>query len=316
MHAQNPRGPDGNGVRRRRRPQPSMIVAIIALVAATGGTATALPGRNTVDRNDISKNAIRSKSIKDGQVTGADLRDGTVTSADIADGTIAGSDLARAGITGAQIADRTVAGADLATGAVGREQIARRAIGGAQIGTDAIGSEQIAEGVIDGSHVAPMEPFHLIGTPGEPQFFDGGEGDCVWSDGLANTEGLAPSGFAKDAFGRVSLQGVATATDGPGGDGRCNASDPGEAEDGLVFALPPSYRPAYFDLSGLAHQLLIAPDEGAEFSGTTIPPGGVYSALNGNAALDGVSIRAASGAAGSAGKPADISPKGIAELAR
>src|ERR687898_2779929 len=88
MYTQLPRGAHRNGVRTRRRPQPSMIVAIIALVAATGGTATALPGRNTVDRNDVAKNAIRSKAIKDGHVASVDLADGAVTGVKIADGTI------------------------------------------------------------------------------------------------------------------------------------------------------------------------------------------------------------------------------------
>ena len=289
----------------RRRPQPALIVAIIALVAATGGTATALPGRHTIDRNDVAKNAIRSKAIKDGQVTGADLRDGAVTSAEIADATIGGSDIAKSAVTGAEIADGAVAGGDLAQGAVGSAQIAKGAVGG----------EQIAEGVIDDSHVVPMEPFHLVGTPGEPQFSDGGEGDCVWTDGLEYAKGLARSGFAKDAFGRIWLQGVATATDGPGGDGRCDFADPGESEDGLAFALPSGYRPEHFDISGLRQGILIAPDAGAEFSGTAIPPGGVYSALKGNAVLDGVSIRAATGKAASSAQPAEISLRGLAAMA-
>jgi hypothetical protein len=197
-----------------------------------------------------------------------------------------------------------VAAADLAKGSVGSEQIA----------THAVGSDQIAAGAIGQSHIAAMEPFHLIGTPGEPQFSNGGEGDCVWTDGLPDTKGLAPSGFAKDAFGRVWLQGVATATDGPGGDASCDPTAQGEAEDGVVFTLPPGYRPAHFDLSGIAHQILIAPSQGAEFGGSTISPGGVYSALRYNAALDGVSIRAASGAAASAGQPAEVSLKALAAL--
>jgi hypothetical protein len=290
----------------RRRPQPALIVAIIALVAAMAGTATALPGRNTIDRNDVAKNAIRSKAIKNGQVTSADLRDGAVRSAEIADGTIGGADLAKGAVTGAEIAD----------GAVGRGELARGAVGGEQIAKGAIGGDQIAEGVIAGSHVVPMEPFHFVGTPGEPQFSDGGEGDCVWTDGLDYATGLARTGFAKDAFGRVWLQGVATATHGPGGDGRCDFSETGEAEDGLAFVLPPGYRTEHFDLSGLRQGIVIAPDAGAEFSGTVVPPGGVYSALKGIAVLDGVSFRAATGKAASAAQPAEVSVRGLAAMAR
>ena len=299
----------------RRRPQPALIVAIIALVAATGGTATALPGRNTIDRNDVAKNAIRSKAIKDGQITGADLRDGAVTSDEIADGAIGGADLAKGAVTGAEIADGAVAGGDLAQGAVGGAQIAEGAVGRGQIANGAVGGEQIAEGVIGESHIVPMEPFHLVGTPGEPQFSDGGEGDCVWTDGLEYARGLARTGFAKDAFGRIWLQGVATATDGPGGDGRCDFADPGESEDGLAFALPSGYRPEHFDISGLRQGILIAPDAGAEFSGTVIPPGGVYSALKGNAVLDGVSIRAATSKAAASAQPAKVSLRALAAIA-
>ncbi len=136
----------------------------------------------------------------------------------------------------------------------------------------------------------------------------------MWTNGIDGATGITPTGFAKDTFGRVWLQGVATVKDGPGGDGRCDYSEAGEAEDGLAFVLPPGYRPGYFDLSGLRQFILIAPDAGAEFSGTTIPPGGVYSALKGNAVLDGLSIRADDGTAGSA-KPAEVSVKSLVALA-
>ena len=67
-----------------RRPSPAMLVAVIALVAALAGTATALPGKNTVDKNDIKKNAVKSKQIKKGQVKSVDIGDGQVAAADLA----------------------------------------------------------------------------------------------------------------------------------------------------------------------------------------------------------------------------------------
>ena len=67
-----------------RRPSPAMIVAIIALVGALAGSAVALPGKNTVQSNDIKKNAVKSKHLKNNGVKGIDIDEsslGTVPSA-------------------------------------------------------------------------------------------------------------------------------------------------------------------------------------------------------------------------------------------
>jgi hypothetical protein len=259
----------------KRPPQPALVVAVVALIAATGGSAAALPGHHTVDRNDLKRNAVTSRAIKNGQVTAADVAKDAITGAKVADGALTGADIADRALTGADIADGTVGAAD----------------------------------------VAPTERFHVIGAPGEHGFSDGGEGDCVWKNGVEGITGTAPAGFARDALGRVWLRGVLAATDGPGGDGKCDATDPGEGEDGLVFVLPRGYRPAYFDLSGLPDGNVAAPEAGATLQGTTIPAGGVYSALAGTAVLDGVTIAAATGPARSAAPPAKVSLRALARLA-
>jgi hypothetical protein len=41
-----------------RRPSPARLVAAIALVAALGGSAVALPGKNNVDKNDLQKKVV------------------------------------------------------------------------------------------------------------------------------------------------------------------------------------------------------------------------------------------------------------------
>ena len=71
-----------------RRPAPALIVAIIALVAALTGSAIALPGRNSVDSNDIqkgavkakqiAKNAIKSKHVKNDSLKGADIKESSL----------------------------------------------------------------------------------------------------------------------------------------------------------------------------------------------------------------------------------------------
>ena len=45
------------------RPSPSMLVAIVALFAALGGTAIALPGRNTVKSADIAPKNVKQSDL-------------------------------------------------------------------------------------------------------------------------------------------------------------------------------------------------------------------------------------------------------------
>jgi hypothetical protein len=73
---------------RRRLPSPSTVIAFLALVAALGGTAVALPGKSRVKADDIAKNAVTGKKVKNNSLTGADVREarlGKVPSAGTAD---------------------------------------------------------------------------------------------------------------------------------------------------------------------------------------------------------------------------------------
>ncbi|MFM7551265.1 MAG: hypothetical protein ACKO7Q_00230, partial [Actinomycetota bacterium] len=58
-----------------RRPSPALVVAVIALVFAMGGTGwavTQLP-KNSVGGKQLKKNAVTSPKIKDGTIATADL---------------------------------------------------------------------------------------------------------------------------------------------------------------------------------------------------------------------------------------------------
>ena len=84
---------------RGRLPSPATAVALVALVAALGGSAAALPGKGSVKRDDIAKNAVRGKHVKKDSLTGADIREsrlGEVPRA--ADADTAGSAAALAGL--------------------------------------------------------------------------------------------------------------------------------------------------------------------------------------------------------------------------
>ena len=62
----------------RRRPSPAMIVAIIALCLAIGGTAVA------GGKLKLGKNAVKTKNIKNGAVTEAKIANGAISSGKLA----------------------------------------------------------------------------------------------------------------------------------------------------------------------------------------------------------------------------------------
>jgi hypothetical protein len=86
-----------------RLPSPAFVLATIALLVALAGSAIALPGKNSVDKNDIQKNAVRSKAIKNGQVKAADIADGAVGTGKLADGAVTAGKLAAGAVSASQL---------------------------------------------------------------------------------------------------------------------------------------------------------------------------------------------------------------------
>ena len=82
------------------------------------------------------------------------------------------------------------------------------------------------------------EAWHEVGATGEPEFRNGGQGDCLWSyfDTVHNS-----AAFYKDQFGVEHLKGIVKAADGTGGGLACHASTAGE--DVTIFQLPVGYWP-------------------------------------------------------------------------
>ena len=60
-----------------RRPSPALIVSVVALLVALGGSAYA-----------VKKNSVRSKNIVNGAVSGKDIRDGAVKGKHVNEGTL------------------------------------------------------------------------------------------------------------------------------------------------------------------------------------------------------------------------------------
>ncbi len=65
-----------------RRPSPALVVGVVALVAAFGGTAVAA---NKIGGSDIKENAIKKKHLKDGAVRTDAIKDGEVTPSKLSD---------------------------------------------------------------------------------------------------------------------------------------------------------------------------------------------------------------------------------------
>ena len=87
------------------RPSPATVIACLALFfAVAGGSAIALPGRNSVDSgdikpkavktSDIANNAVTTKKIKNNHVRAADIQNNAVGTGEIRDGQVRTGDLA------------------------------------------------------------------------------------------------------------------------------------------------------------------------------------------------------------------------------
>ena len=63
---------------RRKMPSPALILSILALFVALGGTATALKGKFSVKRDDIAPRAVDAGKIKLGSINGNHLADRAV----------------------------------------------------------------------------------------------------------------------------------------------------------------------------------------------------------------------------------------------
>jgi hypothetical protein len=167
------------------RPSPALIVAVIALIISMGGTGYAA---FTLPRNSVGTN-----ELKNGAVTAAKVK--------------------RHSLTGAQINVKKL----------GTVPVARNA--GRALKAGAASPVGKAGGALAGSYpnpfIAPAEPVHIVGAPGQPAF------DLEWTN-VGN--GFQPAGFYKDPFGTVHIQGDVM------------RPDP-NAQDAVIFRLPSGYCP-------------------------------------------------------------------------
>lgn len=184
---------------------------------------------------------------------------------------------------------KTVKENDLANDIVASKHLKPEAVKGSDIHEDSLKSKHIADDQVGAEDLAEPEPYKTV-----TDFADGGQNDCQWYDGTADTPGGNPVSYYKDPFGIVHLAGTARAKDGPGGDGACD-----DLGDQVAFTLPPGYQPDNGELQGglLDEVVMIAPENGLTGGGISAPAGTVIvpfllTATDEEITLDGMTFRA------------------------
>jgi hypothetical protein len=92
----------------RRRPSPAMVVAFVALCVALAGTATALPGRARVKKDDIARAAVRAQHIYQNAVRSKHIKARNVTRSKIAKRSINSELVGKDAITGENIVESSL----------------------------------------------------------------------------------------------------------------------------------------------------------------------------------------------------------------
>lgn len=102
-----------------RRPSAALIISIVALVFAMGGTgyAVAVLPANSVGSVQLKKNAVTDDKVKDGVITSVKLKNGVIVTAKVANRAITSAKIASNAITSEKIADGTIVADDLAAAA-------------------------------------------------------------------------------------------------------------------------------------------------------------------------------------------------------
>lgn len=153
--------PDRGGREPDRRlwPSPAMVVALLALFVALGGSAWAV---SKVGTNQLKNNAVTTPKIKPAAVNGSRLANRAVTESKIADGAVIGSKIAVGSVGAANLQPASVTFDTLADSSVQGSKIAPNAIQSGLIADQAVTSSKLAEDAVGGSNIA-IET--ILGTP-------------------------------------------------------------------------------------------------------------------------------------------------------
>lgn len=180
-----------------------------------------------------------------------------------------------------ELGKNSVGTKELKKNAVTASKIKKNAVTGAKIKKNAVTGAKVNEATLGtvpsaalANAIPPAEPTHFVGAPGEPGF-EAGSSNFPGEGGL----GFNAVGFYKDHEGIVHLQGIALS--GP---------------EGIVFTLPPGYRPAtgkLIVLEPLNERAVIIAGSGVNSGGTDLS-GKVLGTSEEPVVLDSITYRAES----------------------
>jgi hypothetical protein len=160
-------------------------------------------------------------------------------------------------VTGAKVAKASLTGQDIDLAQLGTVPAATNAAHAASADSAAQATSALNAGHANtadsANSIPPAGPIHFVGTPGEPPFLSGSANHPLPVPG-GNYQRV---GFYKDHEGVVHLEGVVDA----GKEG---------ATPGLIFVLPPGYRPA----DGTALPFEPAEERGILVNGAGVTLGG------------------------------------------
>ena len=193
---------------RIRRHLQTHIVAYLALFVALGGTAVALPGKNTVKSNDIARGAVKGKSLAADAVKKRKIRNAAVVNAKLADRAVTAPKLADGSVSAQKLAAGAVGTGALADSAVTRQKIAQGEVTGGKLDVAAVSSPKLAGDSVISTKVADGSLLAADFAPG--QISDG------FVKGPASTMGAGdpvgdPASYDPPRAGRLLLNATVTA---------------------------------------------------------------------------------------------------------
>jgi hypothetical protein len=105
-----------------------MVVAFIALCVALAGTATALPGRARVKKDDIARAAVRSIHIKSRAIQSKHIKSRAVTRSKIAKRAVGSSEVGQDSLSGNNIVESSLATVPNASNATNAAKVNGRSV--------------------------------------------------------------------------------------------------------------------------------------------------------------------------------------------
>jgi len=208
-----------------------MAVAFVALLAALSGTAVALPGKNSVKKDDIARGAVNSSDIRNNAATSSDIRNNTIRGNDVRNNSLTGSDVTR--IRGGDVSNDSLTGSDVNEASLGKVPSAGTADSAGAVSTArTIDVKTVNEG--SSTTLATYGPFTFTGACVAAAANTRADLNVKTTENNSNVQGLSTSDADFDAADPALA--IDTTTDAPG------APPSGGSYDSTLNALAPSGR--------------------------------------------------------------------------